>query len=106
MSDVPGGASGLLVRGYKGKKADRLVTHFASDWQAHLSPPCRIRRIRPHAKRRGSHLFNLPLAEAPAEACPTMGRATQTVPPYGQEKPRYWRVILLRMPPLLTMPIH
>src|ERR1035441_10378901 len=40
-------------------------------WQAHLSPPCRIRRIRPHVQRRGSHLFNLPPAEAPAEACPT-----------------------------------
>jgi len=28
MVDVPGGASGLLVRGYKGKEADRLVTRI------------------------------------------------------------------------------
>ena len=28
MADLPGGASGLLVRGYKGKKADRLVTRI------------------------------------------------------------------------------
>jgi hypothetical protein len=26
MADLPGGASGLLVRGYKGKEADRKVT--------------------------------------------------------------------------------
>jgi hypothetical protein len=42
MADVPGGASGLLVRGYKGKEADRLVTRIApgvvslvSDLRAH-----------------------------------------------------------------------
>ena len=29
MADLPGGASGLLVRDYKGKKADRLVTRIA-----------------------------------------------------------------------------
>jgi hypothetical protein len=29
MPDVPGGASGLLCRGYKGKKADRLATRTA-----------------------------------------------------------------------------
>ena len=28
MADLPGGASGLLVRDYKGKKADRLVTRI------------------------------------------------------------------------------
>jgi len=28
MADVPGGASGLLVRDYKGKHADRLVTRI------------------------------------------------------------------------------
>jgi hypothetical protein len=28
MVDLPGGASGMLVRGYKGKKADRLVTRI------------------------------------------------------------------------------
>ena len=28
MVDPPGGTSGLLVRGYKGKKADRLVTRI------------------------------------------------------------------------------
>jgi hypothetical protein len=28
MADLPGGASGLLVRGYKGKEADRLVTRI------------------------------------------------------------------------------
>jgi hypothetical protein len=28
MADLPGGASGLLMRGYKGKKADRLVTRI------------------------------------------------------------------------------
>jgi hypothetical protein len=28
MADVPGGASGLLVRDYKGKEADRLVTRI------------------------------------------------------------------------------
>lgn len=28
MADVPGGASGLLVRGYRGKDADRLVTRI------------------------------------------------------------------------------
>jgi hypothetical protein len=28
MADLPGGASGLRVRGYKGKEADRLVTHI------------------------------------------------------------------------------
>ena len=28
MADLPSGASGLLVRGYKGKRADRLVTRF------------------------------------------------------------------------------
>jgi hypothetical protein len=28
MADVPGGASGLLVRGYKGREADRLVTRI------------------------------------------------------------------------------
>ena len=28
MADVPGGASGLLVREYKGRKADRLVTRI------------------------------------------------------------------------------
>jgi hypothetical protein len=30
MVEVPGGASGLLVRGYKGKEADRLVTRIAA----------------------------------------------------------------------------
>jgi hypothetical protein len=30
MVDVPGGASGLLVRHYKGKKSDRLVTPHRS----------------------------------------------------------------------------
>jgi hypothetical protein len=30
MADLPGGASGLLVRGYKGKEADRLVTPIDS----------------------------------------------------------------------------
>jgi hypothetical protein len=29
MANVPGGASGLLVRDYKGKEADRLVTRIA-----------------------------------------------------------------------------
>jgi hypothetical protein len=29
MAELPGGASGLPVRGYKGKKADRLVTRTA-----------------------------------------------------------------------------
>ena len=29
MADVPGGGSGLLVRDYKGKEADRLVTRIA-----------------------------------------------------------------------------
>jgi hypothetical protein len=29
MVDVPGGASGLLVRDYKGKEADRLVTRIS-----------------------------------------------------------------------------
>jgi hypothetical protein len=33
MADLPGGASGLLVRDYKGKKADRLVARIA---------PCRF----------------------------------------------------------------
>ena len=28
MADVPGGGSGLLVRDYKGKEADRLVTRI------------------------------------------------------------------------------
>jgi hypothetical protein len=28
MADLPGGASGLLVRGYRGKNADRLVTRI------------------------------------------------------------------------------
>jgi hypothetical protein len=28
MADLPGGASGLLVRDYKGKEADRLVTRL------------------------------------------------------------------------------
>jgi hypothetical protein len=28
MADVPVGASGLLVRGYMGKEADRLVTRI------------------------------------------------------------------------------
>jgi hypothetical protein len=28
MADLPGGASGMLVRGYKGKEADRLVTRI------------------------------------------------------------------------------
>jgi hypothetical protein len=28
MADIPGGASGSLVRGYKGKEADRLVTRI------------------------------------------------------------------------------
>jgi hypothetical protein len=28
MADLPGGASGLLVRGYKRKEADRLVTRI------------------------------------------------------------------------------
>ena len=28
MADLPGGGSGLLARGYKGKKADRLVTRI------------------------------------------------------------------------------
>jgi hypothetical protein len=28
MADVPGGASGLLLRGYKRKEADRLVTRI------------------------------------------------------------------------------
>ena len=28
MADLPGGASGLLVRGYKGKEAGRLVTRI------------------------------------------------------------------------------
>jgi hypothetical protein len=28
MADLPGSASGLLVRGYKGKEADRLVTRI------------------------------------------------------------------------------
>jgi hypothetical protein len=28
MADIPGGASGLLVRDCKGKKADRLVTRI------------------------------------------------------------------------------
>jgi hypothetical protein len=28
MADLPGGASGLLVRGYKVKEADRLVTRI------------------------------------------------------------------------------
>jgi hypothetical protein len=31
MAGVPGGASGLLVRGCKGKEADRLVTRIAPD---------------------------------------------------------------------------
>jgi hypothetical protein len=31
MAEVPGGASGLLVRGYKRKKADRLVTQIDPD---------------------------------------------------------------------------
>ena len=42
MADPSGGASGLLVRGYKGKEADRLVTRSApgvvslhSDLRAH-----------------------------------------------------------------------
>jgi hypothetical protein len=29
MADLPGGASGMLVRGHKNKKADRLVTRIA-----------------------------------------------------------------------------
>jgi hypothetical protein len=28
MADIPGGASELLVRDYKGKEADRLVTRI------------------------------------------------------------------------------
>jgi hypothetical protein len=28
MADLPDGASGMLVRGYKGKEADRLVTRM------------------------------------------------------------------------------
>src|ERR1019366_7014225 len=28
LADLPGGASGLLVRGYKGREADRLVTRI------------------------------------------------------------------------------
>jgi hypothetical protein len=28
MADLPGGASGLLVRGYQGREADRLVTRI------------------------------------------------------------------------------
>jgi hypothetical protein len=28
MADLPGGSSGLLARGYKGKEADRLVTRI------------------------------------------------------------------------------
>ena len=31
MADLPGGASGLRVRGYKGKEADRLVTRIDPD---------------------------------------------------------------------------
>jgi hypothetical protein len=30
MADLPGGASGLLVRDYKGKEADQLVTRIAT----------------------------------------------------------------------------
>jgi hypothetical protein len=32
MADLPGGASGMLVRGYKGKEADRLVTRIDPPW--------------------------------------------------------------------------
>jgi hypothetical protein len=28
MADLPGGASGLVVRGYKGKEADRVVVRI------------------------------------------------------------------------------
>jgi hypothetical protein len=31
MADLPGGASGLLVRGYKGKNADRQVSASTSE---------------------------------------------------------------------------
>jgi hypothetical protein len=30
MADLPGGASGLLVRGYQGRESDRLVTRIDS----------------------------------------------------------------------------
>jgi hypothetical protein len=32
MTDVPGGASGLLVRDSKGKEADRLITASTPAW--------------------------------------------------------------------------
>jgi len=39
MADLPGGGSGLLARGYKGKKADRLVTRTIRAWSRCL-PNC------------------------------------------------------------------
>ena len=35
MADIPGGASGLLCRDYKGKEADRLVTQALGRQNGH-----------------------------------------------------------------------
>jgi hypothetical protein len=43
---LPGGASGLLVRGYKGKEADRLATRIAPGWYRWL-PISSIASARP-----------------------------------------------------------
>jgi hypothetical protein len=43
MADLPGGASGSLVRGYKGKEADRLVTRIDPGVVSLVAERCRLR---------------------------------------------------------------
>jgi hypothetical protein len=61
MAEVPGGASGLLCRDYKGKEADRLVTRIDPGVVAMVA------ELRAHEKQAAEELGQW---QAPAESKP------------------------------------